>query len=99
MKLRYILFKDAQHLKTANQPDEAIAETHLMADGEQDPPAPWKVATPTQLAEYQHSISDVMMKWQMTQPFLVEGEGGARQERFLIDGKLQPKPTLEPSNS
>lgn len=94
MKLRYLTFKDAPHLKDKGQPDEMIAELHVMGDNEKSPPKPWAVATPTQLAEYENSISSVILDWTKTQPHILDGK-----EVVYLDGKLQPRPSLEPINS
>ena len=99
MKLAYLLFKDAPQLKTKGEPDEAIADIRVLTDGK-SMPLPWINATAMQMAEYQMSISEVMLAWESTQPYLVEISKGKREEWTLQEQPsgehvLRPKPVLD----
>jgi len=85
-------------MKDRSQPDEMVADVKILGEDELAV-LPYIEATPEQFNEYLSSISSIQQAWEKTQPFLVETTHGKREERIMLDGKLQPRPALEPSNN
>jgi hypothetical protein len=94
MKIAYLTYKSAPHLKDKGQPDCMIAEQKILEDNDKDMIAPWITID---AKDFNKHISDIysnyeVIVWQDNQPRLVEIAPGIREER---DANLKPFPQLQ----
>ena len=95
MKIAYLTYEKAPHLKDTEQPDVMIAEQKILEDADKDLKDPWITVS---IKDYGKVISDIQANsdvifWQDKQPRLVEVSEGIREPR---DSHLKPFPKLQP---